>query len=57
MFVALVFNQAQVRLAIQMRLDGKTEDEIRQAVHQAPRPGTGRNHPSHVARRRGWTGR
>lgn len=54
-FVALAFNQAQVRLAIQMRLDGKTEDEIRKAVHRAPRPGTGRNHPKHVARRRGWT--
>lgn len=52
-FVALAFNLAHVRLAIQMRVDGKTEDEIRAAIAHTPRVGTGRNHPRNVAHRKG----
>lgn len=54
MSVALAFNQQQVRLAIDLRLGGKNEDEIRKAVHAAPRLGTGRNHPKNVEARRNW---
>lgn len=53
-FVAHAFTLALVRLAVQMRVAGKTEDEIRTAMITTPRPGTGRNHPRHVERRRSW---
>lgn len=53
-FVAIAFNLPQVRLAIQMRIDGKSEDEIRRAVIAAPSAGTGRNHPRNVAARKAW---
>lgn len=47
-------NLPQVAAAIAMRLDGKGEDEIRDALLAMPAAGTGRNHPKNVARRRGW---
>jgi hypothetical protein len=53
-FVAIAYNLPAARLAIQFRVDGKTEDEIRTAMSKAPRAGTGRNHPRHVAHRRSW---
>lgn len=53
-FVATAFNRPQVRLAIQLRLAGKTEDEIRVAVHLLGSAGTGRNSPGNIARRRAW---
>lgn len=53
-FVGLAFTLAQVRLAVQMRIGGKSEDEIRTAMVTSPRPGTGRNHPRHVERRKAW---
>lgn len=53
-FVALAFTLAHVRLAIELRVVGRTEDEIRQAINDAPRPGTGRNHPRNVALRQGF---
>lgn len=54
MFVAHAFNQPQVRLAIEMRMDGRGEDEIRSAMVMTPRVGTGRNHPKNVEARRNW---
>lgn len=51
-FVALAFNLPAVRLALQLRVDGKSEDEIRAAVSTAGSAGTGRNHPRNVERRR-----
>jgi hypothetical protein len=53
-FVAIAFNLTHARLAIQLRIDGKTEDEIRVTIARTPRVGTGRNHPRNVERRRGW---
>lgn len=50
--VAIVFSLDHARLAIQMRLDGATYEEIRETLRKTPRPGTGRNHPRHVANRR-----
>lgn len=57
MFVAHAFNQQQVRLAIEMRLGGKTADEIRIAMVTSPRVGTGRSHPKNVAARSNWRAR
>lgn len=53
-FVAHAFNLATARLAIEMRVAGKSEDEIRTATLTAPRVGTGRNHPKNVAARKAW---
>lgn len=50
-FVALVMTLNQARLAIALRLDGLSTEEISAAVDAAPRKGTGRNHPANVARR------
>lgn len=52
--VAIVFRLDHARLAIQMRANGASKEEIEAALRAAPSPGTGRNHPNHVARRRGW---
>lgn len=49
-FVAHAFTLGHIRLAVQWRVAGKSESEIRDALLDAPRPGTGRNHP-HLARR------
>lgn len=51
-FVALAFNLPAIRLAIRLRVAGKTEDEIREVVARAPSAGTGRNHPRNVEWRR-----
>jgi hypothetical protein len=53
-FVAIAFTLAQARLAIELRAAGRTEDEISRAISDAPRPGTGRNHPRNVALRQGF---
>ncbi len=53
-FVALAFTLAQARLAIELRVDGRTCNEISRALADAPRPGTGRSHPDNVARRQGF---
>lgn len=52
--VDFVWNLAQARLIIDLFVAGKTADEIDQAIRDAPRPGTGRNHPRNVARRQGF---
>jgi hypothetical protein len=50
--VAMVWNLRAARLAIQLRTEGKSEDEISEATSAASRAGTGRNHPRNVAARR-----
>jgi hypothetical protein len=52
-FVAIAMNLPQARHAITLRLAGKAESEIRTELRDMGRAGTGRNHPRHVARRRG----
>lgn len=53
--VALCFNLPAARQAIQDRVDGMDPDAVCRKALNAPRAGTGRNHPRHVAER--WRGR
>ncbi len=52
--VGMARNLPQVRLGIELRVEGKNTDEIRAAMMALGGQGTGRNHPSNVERRRSW---
>ncbi len=52
-FVGLAYNRGGSRIAIQRYLAGDTRDQIDAAVRAYGKPGTGRNSPANVARRRG----
>jgi hypothetical protein len=51
-FVAIAFNRGGVRVAIQRYLAGNTRAQIDAAISAYGHPGTGRNSPANVERRR-----
>lgn len=52
--VAMALNLPQVRLAVELRVEGKDNDAIRGALIALGPQGTGRNAPRNVERRRSW---
>jgi len=50
--VAMALNLSQVRLAVELRVEGKGTNAIRDALIALGSQGTGRNSPENVARRR-----
>lgn len=52
--VAMALNLPQVRLAVELRVEGKDTDAIRNALIALGPQGTGRNSPENVERRRNW---